>query len=149
MRRAPDRWDCRRAHPAGGCTRCGADGGSAVVDFVLVSILLIFLLFGVLQVAVYFYVRNVVTASAAEGARHAANADVDSAAGGGYTDELIGRAVGSGVQRSVRCRSGEQAGAGGSTLVVVRCSGALRPVFAPLKRVLPMNVSARALKEGR
>lgn len=126
-----------------------ADTGSAVVDFVLVSILLIFLLFGVLQVAVYFYVRNVVTASAAEGARYAANADVDSTAGGEHTDGLIGRSVGSGVQRSVRCRSGEETGVAGSTLVVVRCSGALKPVFAPLKRVFPVDISARALKEGR
>ena len=57
--------------------------GSAVVDFVLVSLLIVALLLAVLQVAVYVHVRNVVTASAQEGARYAANADVDSAAGCG------------------------------------------------------------------
>ena len=43
-----------------------ADDGAAVVDFVLISTLLVFLLFAVLQVAVYFYARNVVAASAAD-----------------------------------------------------------------------------------
>ena len=57
--------------------------GSAVVDFVLVSVLIVVLLLAVLQVAVYVHVRNVVTASAQEGARYAANADVDSRAGCG------------------------------------------------------------------
>ena len=53
-----------------------SERGSAVVDFVLVSILIVTLLLAVLQVAVYVHVRNVVTASAQEGARYAANADV-------------------------------------------------------------------------
>ena len=52
--------------------------GSAVVDFVLVSVLILTLLLAVLQVAVYVHLRNVVTASAQEGARFGANADVDS-----------------------------------------------------------------------
>ena len=51
--------------------------GSAVVDFVMVSLLIVALLLAVLQVAVYVHVRNVVTASAQLGARFAANADVD------------------------------------------------------------------------
>jgi Flp pilus assembly protein TadG len=50
------------------------DRGSAVVEFVLVSLLIMLLLLAVLQVAVYVHVRNVVTASAQEGARYAANA---------------------------------------------------------------------------
>ncbi|WP_456600673.1 TadE/TadG family type IV pilus assembly protein, partial [Blastococcus sp. SYSU DS0616] len=40
--------------------------GSAVVDFVLVSLLIVALLLAVLQVAVYVHVRNVVAASAQE-----------------------------------------------------------------------------------
>ena len=50
--------------------------GGAVVEFVFVSVLVVVLLLAVLQVAVYVHVRNVVTASAQEGARFAANADV-------------------------------------------------------------------------
>ncbi len=62
--------------------------GSAVVDFVMVSLLIVALLLAVLQVAVYVHVRNVVTASAQEGARYAANADVDSAVGAARTVEV-------------------------------------------------------------
>ena len=67
--------------------------GSAVVDFVLVSLLIVALLLVILQVAVYAHVRNVVTASAQEGARFAANADVDSALGAARTLEVVGRAT--------------------------------------------------------
>ena len=67
--------------------------GSAVVDFVLVSILIMTLLLAVLQVAVYVHVRNVVTASAQAGARYAANADVDSSSGAARTVEVVGRAT--------------------------------------------------------
>ena len=48
-----------------------------------VSLLIVALLLAVLQVAVYVHVRNVVTASAQEGARFAANADVELRVGGG------------------------------------------------------------------
>ena len=61
--------------------RDDGERGSAVVDFVLVSVLIVILLLAVLQVAVYVHVRNVVTASAQEGARFAAHADVDSSLG--------------------------------------------------------------------
>jgi len=47
------------------------DSGAAVVEFLLVSIVLIALLMGVVQVGLYLHVRNVVAASAAEGARFA------------------------------------------------------------------------------
>ena len=59
------------------------DDGAAVVEFVLVSVLLVLLLFGVLQVGVYFYARNIVAASAADAARYAAAAGVDPDAGAG------------------------------------------------------------------
>ena len=71
----------------------GDQRGAAVVDFVLVSVLILGLLLAVLQVAVYVHVRNVVTASAQAGARFAANADVDSAAGAGRTVEVVARAT--------------------------------------------------------
>ncbi len=67
--------------------------GSAVVDFVMVSMLIVALLLAVLQVAVYVHVRNVVTASAQQGARYAANADVDSAAGAPRTVEVVAQAT--------------------------------------------------------
>ena len=43
-------------------SRLRRDAGAAVVEFVLLAILLVMLLLAVLQVAVYFYARNVVAA---------------------------------------------------------------------------------------
>jgi Flp pilus assembly protein TadG len=50
----------------------GRERGSAVVDFVLVLVVLVPVFLGVLQVALVLFVRNTVTAAAAEGARYAA-----------------------------------------------------------------------------
>ena len=80
---SPHASHARRGPLKGGRSRPADDGerGSAVVEFVLISLLILTLLLAVLQVAVYVHVRNVVTASAQEGARFAANADVDSSLG--------------------------------------------------------------------
>ncbi len=128
--------------------RVRRDDGSAVAEFSLVLILLVMLLLGVLQVAVYLHVRNVVAASAAEGARYAANADVDIGAGAPRSSDLIGRALGARTATNVPCSGGQEAGAAGTTLVAVRCRGALPVFFAPLGRLLPVDVTGRALKEG-
>ena len=64
----------------------------------MVSILIVMLLLAVLQVAVYVHVRNVVTASAQEGARYAANADVASTVGAARTVEVVARATTSTVR---------------------------------------------------
>src|SRR3954449_202015 len=99
----------------------GGERGNAVVDFVLVSLLIMLLLLDVLQVAVYVHVRNVVAASAQEGARHAANADVDSGAGAGRTLEVVGRDTSEQTARGLGCSSTEEVDGTGLTLVVVRC----------------------------
>ncbi len=112
------------------------------------SILLVMLLLGVLQVGVYLHVRNVVAASAAEGARYASNADVGVDAGGPRATEVIRRSLGGGVATSVSCTARQVPGAAGSTLVAVHCAGNLPVIFAPFGRVLPLQVTARALREG-
>ncbi len=66
------------------------DAGSAVVEFVLVSVLLTTLFLGVMQVGLAMYVRNTLVSCAQEGARFAANAD---------------RTLADGVQRTQRCTS--------------------------------------------
>lgn len=71
------------------------EGGSATVEFALVSILLIFLALGVIQVALVLHVRNTITDAATEGARWAALADSSESAGMRRTRELIAVAVGS------------------------------------------------------
>jgi hypothetical protein len=126
-----------------------SDRGSAVAEFAMVSTMLVMLLLGVLQVGVYLHVRNVVAASAAEGARYAANADVEAAAGGPRATQIITGSLGPRAAAEVPCTSAVEAAAGGPDLVVVRCQGALPVFFAPLGRLLSVHVAGRALKEGR
>jgi Flp pilus assembly protein TadG len=57
-------------------TRPAGDDGAAVVDFVLVSVLVVALFLVALQVGLVLHARNVLVSAAQEGARHAANADV-------------------------------------------------------------------------
>jgi Flp pilus assembly protein TadG len=121
--------------------------GSAVVDFVLVSLLIVALLLAVLQVAVYVHVRNVVTAGAQAGARYAANADVDSALGAARTVQVVARATSVRTAEGLSCTSREEVDATGLTLVVVRCSGSVPALLAALGNVLPLEVTGRAVKE--
>lgn len=127
----------------------GREHGAAIAEFVLVSVLLIFLLFAVLQVAVYFYVRNIVAASAADGARYAAGSGVDYAAGGVRASALVGKGLTSGVAQDIPCTGGAAADAAtGLPLAVVRCAGRIRSIFLPIGAFVSIDVRSGALKEG-
>jgi Flp pilus assembly protein TadG len=115
---------------------------------VLVSVLIVVLLLAVLQVAVYVHVRNVVTASAQEGARYAANADVDSALGAARTVEVVAGATSEQTAEGLACTSAEETDPSGLTLVVVRCSGSVPSLLADLGNLLPLEVTGRAVKEA-
>lgn len=125
------------------------DRGAAAVEFVLVSIVLVMLLLAVVQVGVFLHVRNVVAASAAEGVRYAANADRDSAEAGPRTREIVASALNARLAGALIYAPQEAAGAGGSTLVSVHVTGAVPTVLAQLGGLIPLDVTARALKEGR
>lgn len=154
---ARSRRDSGVSRDSGGRRGCGRrrsprlrpDRGSAVVEFVLVSIPLLFLLLAVLQVAVYLHVRNVVVASAAEGARYGANVDRASADGGPFAEEVLGRGLSLRTAAGIRCTAGEEPGAGGTVLVAVRCRGAVPTLVSAAGRALPVTATARAIKEGR
>jgi Flp pilus assembly protein TadG len=124
------------------------DAGAAVVDFVFLSLLLVLLLLGVLQTAVYFYARNVVAASAADAARYAAAAGVDPAAGGARAEDLIHSGLAGGSAASIRC-SGEPGvdRVSGMATTTVHCTGRLRLLFLPLHLPLTIDVTSSALKE--
>jgi Flp pilus assembly protein TadG len=64
-----------------------------VVDFVLVSVVLVPLFLGILQVALVLHVRNTLTSAAAEGARYAATFDRPLQAGVERTRSQIADAV--------------------------------------------------------
>src|SRR4051794_30066432 len=92
-----------RSPAASSPMRRDRDDGAAVVEFVLISVLLIFLLFAVLQVAVFCYARNIVSASAADAARYAAAAGMPASAGKQRAEELI--AQGLGGDEEITCTS--------------------------------------------
>jgi Flp pilus assembly protein TadG len=126
------------------------DAGAAVVDFAMMSILLIMLLFGVLQVAVYFYARNVAAASAADAARYAAAEGVDARAGGQRAAELIGQGLDEGDASSIHCTGTPSRDAQtGLPTTTVHCTGRIRLLFSPLAMPLTIDVTASVLKEGR
>lgn len=79
-----------------------SDDGSAVVEFVFVSSLLVFLVLGVLQLALVLHVRNTVQDAASEGARWAALADSSLSAGHERTQALIEMAVGAQYARDIQ-----------------------------------------------
>lgn len=126
-----------------------SDRGAAIAEFAMISALLVFLLFGVLQVAVYFYLRNIVAASASDGARYAASVGVAYDRGGTRASELVRQASTSGVARDVPCagRPGTDA-ASGLRLAVVRCRGKVHSIFLPVAAVLTIDVTSGALREG-
>ncbi len=125
------------------------EDGAAVVEFVMISALVMGLLLAVLQVAVYVHVRNVVAASAQEGARYAANADVDSSAGAARTLNIVHRSLGASTADGLACDSAEELDPSGLVLVVVQCAGAVPALFGALGDLLPVHVTARAIKEGQ
>ncbi len=127
----------------------GGDRGAAIAEFAMISVLLVFLLFAVLQVAVFFYLRNIVAASAADGARYAASAQVPYSVGGERATEQIRHSLAGGAARAVPCTGspGQDPGSG-LPLVVVQCHGKVRSIFLPIGALLGIDVTSRALKEG-
>lgn len=74
--------------------RSRASSGAAVVDFVLVTALVVPLVLGVVQLGLVLHVRNTLAAAASEGARWAATADHDPADGAARTRESVDQVLG-------------------------------------------------------
>lgn len=121
------------------------DAGSAIVEFVLVSTLLLMLFLGVVQTGIVLHVRNTLAADAAEGARHAANLDVADSEGADFAERLIAASLPGRAEPD--CTAGPAAGPGGVGLVQVTCQ-----VDVPLSLTLVggsvgVTVTGRALEE--
>jgi Flp pilus assembly protein TadG len=132
------------------CDRARGEQGSAIAEFAFVAIMLVFLLFAVLQVAVFFYVRNVVAASAGDGARFAANADSDGGSGAQRANQKIADSLSDAVSAGVPCEETRDIDAvSGVELVAVRCHGRIRSIFLPVGAFVEIDVTSRALAERR
>jgi Flp pilus assembly protein TadG len=67
--------------------------GSAAVDFVLVSLVLVPLVLGIMQVALVMFVRTTLASAASEGARYAATIDRGPGEGAARTRQQIDAAI--------------------------------------------------------
>lgn len=125
--------------------RSRGDDGAAVVEFVLVGSLITLMFLAVVQVAIDYHIRNVLAACAAEGARYAADADVDDArAGADKTNALITQSLGSRFAHAE-----PMATSGTPTMVAVRVHERL-PLLAWFLPVGPtVDVVGHAVVEGR
>ena len=119
------------------------EDGSAVVEFVFVSSLLLFLVLGVLQLALVLHVRNTVQDAAAEGARWAALADSSLGEGQARTRDLIETAVGEQYARDVQAGYDTWLGQP-ATVVTVRAPLPLLGLWGPSRS---LEVSGHAARE--
>lgn len=98
--------------------RVFGERGAAVVDFVLVSMLVVPLFLGILQVGLFLYVRNTIAAAASEGAHYAAVLNRESADGEARTRELVSGVVRSELIDSVEAQTTDVNGQPGVLIVV-------------------------------
>lgn len=77
------------------------DAGSAVVEFALVTPILLIVVLAIVQLILALHVRSTLTAAAAEGARSAALAGSNLKAGEQRTREVLRDAIGGGSATSV------------------------------------------------
>jgi Flp pilus assembly protein TadG len=105
--------------------RSPAERGAAVVDFVLVSLVLVPLVLGLVQVALVLHVRNTLTAAATEGARYAATVDREPRDGAARTREQIAGAL---ADRFARRISAAAVTLDGVPVVEVRVEATVPPL---------------------
>lgn len=121
-----------------------SERGSAVVDFALVSVLVIVLFLGVVQVALAVHVRATLVDCAAEGARVAGRADRGPQDGAVRTRELITAALSPRYARDVVAR---QTVVDGLPVVEITVAAPL-PVVGLLGPAGVVTVDGHALEEA-
>lgn len=95
-----------------------SETGSAPAEFVLVSLLMLTLVLGVLQVGAVLLVRNTALDAAVEGARWAALDGNGPAAGAARTRRILGTALGAAYARAVSAGTGTWNGQRVATVTV-------------------------------
>ncbi|MEP6814942.1 MAG: TadE family protein [Marmoricola sp.] len=117
--------------------------GSAVVDFVLVSLVLVPLVLGIMQVALVMFVRNTLASAASEGARFGATIDRGPGDGAARTRQQIRGAVADRFARGVTARSTKVGGVPG---VVVHVH-AVVPALGLWGPGISLDIDGHAVKE--
>ncbi|HNM97527.1 MAG TPA: pilus assembly protein [Marmoricola sp.] len=119
------------------------DEGAAVVDFVLVSLVLIPLVLGVMQVALVLHVRNTLTAAATEGARYGAALNRTPAQAVAHTRAQISGAIAARYAAAVTAGVGR---VGGVPQVEVRVVARV-PALGLWGPAVELNVTGHATQE--
>jgi Flp pilus assembly protein TadG len=94
------------------------DRGSAPVEFVLVSSLLVAVVLSLIQLSVVVHVRHALIASAQEGARWASYYDTQISEGVALTKRLISEGLSAGYAQNVTATPGTVAGQPGVRIIV-------------------------------
>lgn len=114
-----------------------------MVEFVLISVILVPLVLGIIQVALVLHVRNSLTAAASEGARHAARADASLADGERYARQQASTAIAGGRVESVEAGSVRIDGA---ETVQVRITAEV-PALGLFGPAVRLSVTGHAIEE--
>jgi Flp pilus assembly protein TadG len=117
------------------------EGGAAVVEFVLVSVLALAITLSLAQLGLFLWERNALMGSLSEGARVAATEGRTVADGRRLATELLRRAAGGRVAGAVPIEGTEAGG-----MVVLSAHGTL-PSFVPGVPGLPVRMTARMYEE--
>lgn len=126
--------------------RASGEDGSSVVEFVLVTVLVLFLFLLVAQVGLVLHARNVLVAAAAEGARYGANADRTDDDGAARALQVVAESL-PGVARSATARAVPRDPAAEPQTVDIEVSSDLPVVFLQVGP-LHLTVHGHALAEG-
>jgi Flp pilus assembly protein TadG len=133
-------------HGAARLRRRRTDCGSAVVEFVGVTALLLLLFLVIFQLGVVLHIRNVMAAAAAEGARYAANADRTEADGEQRAKDAIATGLSDRLARSMVVHAAPDPSDPG--VVEVTITGPA-PLFVPKLSPFTITVHGHALEESR
>lgn len=114
-----------------------------MVDFVLVSVVVVPLFLGILQVGLFLYLRNTMTAAASEGAHYAAVLNRDTADGADRTRQLVDGVVRDELIESV---TAEEVDLDGQPVVRVAISAHM-PALGLWGPGIDFSVEGHAIKE--
>lgn len=120
------------------------ESGSAVVEFVLTSALLMFVFLAVIQLGLALHVRNTLISCAAEGARYGAREGASAGLGAARARDLITRSLSSSYAQDVTAR--EETTSAGVRVLVVDVVAPV-PVVGPIGPTDGLEVSGRAFRE--
>ena len=117
--------------------------GSAIADFALVSVVLIPLFFGILQLALIWHIKTTLTSAASEGARYGAAYDRTTADGQRRTSNVIDETFGTDFRDQVTASDSTVSGQPGVEVDVV----AEVPVLGFWGPTITVEVTGHAVKE--